>query len=173
MHTTDDLFPGQKLVLVYDHDLLMICLTVLPFPEVGLFLEVGWCIWIPTENNEQMPDHDDDMIQLELRILPCHLLFLTRTPIMVLEKITTKKTRYRSSGRLCFSNHRKKITILPNFWAVTGTTLFSGGLFWDFFSFQNNPPENNMEPVPAKFWRELGLHYLPADCFGIKFFFRS
>ena len=41
MHTTDDLFPGQMLVLVYDHDLLMICLTVLPFPDVGLFLEVG------------------------------------------------------------------------------------------------------------------------------------
>ena len=40
MHTTDDLFPGQMLVLVYDHDLLMICLTVLPFPDVGLFLEV-------------------------------------------------------------------------------------------------------------------------------------
>ncbi len=28
-----------------------------------------------------------------------------------------------------------------------------------------------MEPVPAKFWRELGLHYFPADCFGIIFFF--
>ena len=41
MHTTDDLFPGQMLVLVYDHDLLMICLTILPFPDVGLFLEVG------------------------------------------------------------------------------------------------------------------------------------
>ena len=41
----------------------------------SLFLEVGWCTRIPTENNEQTPDHDDDMIQLELRILPCHLLF--------------------------------------------------------------------------------------------------
>jgi hypothetical protein len=63
------------LVLFYDHNLLKICLSILLFPEVGLFLEVGGCIQIPTENNEQMPDRDDDMIQLELRILPCHLLF--------------------------------------------------------------------------------------------------
>ena len=41
MHTTDDLFPGQMLVLVYGHDLLMICLTVLPFSDVGFFFEVG------------------------------------------------------------------------------------------------------------------------------------
>ncbi len=41
MHTTDDSFPGQMLVLVYDHDLLKICLTILPFPDVGLILEVG------------------------------------------------------------------------------------------------------------------------------------
>ena len=27
-----------------------------------------------------------------------------------------------------------------------------------------------MEPVPAKFWWELGLHYFPVDCFGIVFF---
>jgi hypothetical protein len=71
----DDLFPGQMLVLVYDHDLLKIYLSILLFPEVGLFLEVRQCTQIPTENNEQMPDHDKDMIQLELRILPCHLLF--------------------------------------------------------------------------------------------------
>jgi hypothetical protein len=37
----DDLFPGEMLVLVYEHDLLKICLSILPFPEVGLFLEVG------------------------------------------------------------------------------------------------------------------------------------
>ena len=71
----DDLFPGEILVLVYNHDLSKICLLILLFPEVGLFIEVGQCTQIPTENNEQMPDHDDDMIQLELRILPCHLLF--------------------------------------------------------------------------------------------------
>ncbi len=41
MHTMDDLFPGEMLVLVYDQDLLKICLTILPFPDVGLFLEVG------------------------------------------------------------------------------------------------------------------------------------
>ena len=69
MYTMDDLFPGEMLVLVYDHDLLKICFTILPFPAVGLFLEVGRCTQIPTENNEQTPDHDDDMIQLELRIL--------------------------------------------------------------------------------------------------------
>ncbi len=71
----DDLFPGEMLVLVYDHDLLKIFLTNLLFPDIGLFLEVGRCTQIPTENNEQTPDHNDDMIQLELRILPCHLLF--------------------------------------------------------------------------------------------------
>ncbi len=75
MYTKDDLFPGEMLVLVYDYDLLKICLTVLLFPEVGIFLAVGRCTQIPTENNEQTPDHDDDMIQLELRILHCHLLF--------------------------------------------------------------------------------------------------
>jgi hypothetical protein len=75
MYTMDDLFPGEMLVLVYDHNLLKICLTILPFPDVGLFLKVGQCTQIPTENNEQMPDHYDDMIQLGLRILPCHLLF--------------------------------------------------------------------------------------------------
>jgi hypothetical protein len=41
MYTKDDLFPGEMLVLVYDHNLLKICLTILPFPDVGLFLEVG------------------------------------------------------------------------------------------------------------------------------------
>jgi hypothetical protein len=75
MYTMDDLFPGKMLVLVYDHDLSKICLMILLFPDVGLILEVGRCTQIPTENNEQTPDHDDDMIQLELRILSCHLLF--------------------------------------------------------------------------------------------------
>ncbi len=41
MYTMDDIFPGEMLVLVYDHDLLKICLAILPFPDVGLFLEVG------------------------------------------------------------------------------------------------------------------------------------
>ncbi len=75
MYTKDDIFLGEMLVLVYDHDFLKICLSILLFPEVGLFLEVGRCTQIPTDNNEQAPDHDDDMIQLELRILLCHLLF--------------------------------------------------------------------------------------------------
>ncbi len=55
MYTMDDLFQGEMLVLVYDHNLLKICLTILLFPDVGLFLEVGRCTQIPTENNEQMP----------------------------------------------------------------------------------------------------------------------
>ncbi len=75
MYTKDDSFPGEILVLVYDHDLSKICLSIQLFPEVWLFLEVGQCTQIPTENDEQTPDHNDDMIQLELRILPCHLLF--------------------------------------------------------------------------------------------------
>jgi hypothetical protein len=62
MYTKDDLFPGEMLVLVYNHDLSTIFLSILLFPGVGLFLEVGGCTQIPTENNEQMPDHDDDMI---------------------------------------------------------------------------------------------------------------
>jgi hypothetical protein len=71
----DDLFLGEMLVLVYNHNLFVICLSILLFPEIGLFLEVGQCTRIPTENNEQTPDHDDDMIQLESRIRLCHLLF--------------------------------------------------------------------------------------------------
>ncbi len=63
----DDLFPGEMLVLVYDHNLLKICLTTLSFPDIGLFLEVGQCTQIPTENNEQMMDHNDDLMQLELK----------------------------------------------------------------------------------------------------------
>ncbi len=63
------------MVLVYDHDLLKIGLSILLFPDVRLFLEDGRCTQIPTENNEQMLDRDDDMIQLELRIQPCHPLF--------------------------------------------------------------------------------------------------
>ena len=43
MYTMDDLFTGEMLVLVYNHDLLKICLTILPFPHVGLFLEVERC----------------------------------------------------------------------------------------------------------------------------------
>ncbi len=41
IYTMDDLFTGEILVLVYDHNLLKICLTILPFPDVGIFLEVG------------------------------------------------------------------------------------------------------------------------------------
>jgi hypothetical protein len=61
--------------LVYNHNLFKICLSILLFPEVGIFLEVGQCTQIPTVNNEQMLDCDDDMTQLELKIQPCHLLF--------------------------------------------------------------------------------------------------
>jgi hypothetical protein len=71
----DDLFPGEMLVLVYHQDFSKICLSILLFPDVGHILEIGQCTQIPTENNEQMPDHDDDMIWLEFRILPGHLLF--------------------------------------------------------------------------------------------------
>ncbi len=75
MYTKDDLFPGEMLVLVYNQNLLRMCLTILLFPDVGFFLEVGRCFQIPTENNVQMPDHDDDMIQLEFKRLPSRLLF--------------------------------------------------------------------------------------------------
>ncbi len=61
MYTMDDLFPGEMFVLVYDHGLLKIYLSILLFPAVGLFLVVGQCTQIPTENNVQMPDHNDDI----------------------------------------------------------------------------------------------------------------
>ncbi len=48
---------------------------ILFFPDVGFCFEVGQCTQIPTENNVQMPDHDDDTIQLELKRLPSPLLF--------------------------------------------------------------------------------------------------
>jgi hypothetical protein len=51
MYTKDDLFPGEMLVLVYDHDLSKICLSILLFPKVGLFLEV------------------DDALKFQLRIM--------------------------------------------------------------------------------------------------------
>jgi hypothetical protein len=47
MYTKDDLFPGEMLLLVFDHNLSKICLSILLFPEVGLFLEVGQCTQIP------------------------------------------------------------------------------------------------------------------------------
>jgi hypothetical protein len=74
MYTKDDLFPGEMLVLVYDHGLLKIYLSILLFPAVGLFLVVGQCTQIPTESNVQILDHDDDTIKLELKRLPSHLL---------------------------------------------------------------------------------------------------
>ncbi len=91
MYTMDDLFPGgEMLVLVYDHDLSNFCLPILLFPEVGLFLEVGQCTQTPTENNEQMPDRNDDMIQLELKILPCHLLFCKNLCLHKIHWVTAK-----------------------------------------------------------------------------------
>ncbi len=53
--------------------------------------------------------------------------------------------------------------------AGTGSTLFSGGLFWrhpiwwwqtDYFT----------DSRLSKIWRELAPHYFPADCFRIDFF---
>ncbi len=48
MYTMDDLFPGEMLVLVYDHDLSKICLTILLFPDdtmvhrmIGLYLRIN------------------------------------------------------------------------------------------------------------------------------------
>ncbi len=40
MYTMDDLIPGEMLVLVYDHNLSKICLTILRFPDVGLLLDL-------------------------------------------------------------------------------------------------------------------------------------
>jgi hypothetical protein len=54
-----------------------------------------------------------------------------------------------------------------------GLHYFPADCFGINFFFQNNPPENNMAPVPLKFWWELGLHDFPADCFGNDFFFRT
>ncbi len=40
MYTWGDLFPGEMLVLVYDPNLLRMCLTILLFPDMGFFLKL-------------------------------------------------------------------------------------------------------------------------------------
>jgi hypothetical protein len=84
-----------------------------------------------------------------------------------------KKIRLEKKGTVVwpamFFKPPEKIKIPPNFggnWDYNiSRRIVLGSIF-----FQNTPPENNMEPVPAKIWQELGLHYFPADCFGVDFF---
>ncbi len=51
----------------------------------------------------------------------------------------------------------------------TGTTLFSGGLFWRKLTFGGSWLQINFRRIvleAAQIWRDLALHYFPADCFG-------
>ncbi len=53
--------------------------------------------------------------------------------------------------------------------AGTGSTLFSGGLFWRQFRFGRNWLHKIFWWIvleAAQIWRELALHYFPVDCFG-------
>ena len=71
MYTKDDLYPGEMLALVYDHDLLRMCLTILLFPEVGFFLKLDNALKFQL----RIMCKCDDTIQLELKRLPSCLLF--------------------------------------------------------------------------------------------------
>ncbi len=53
--------------------------------------------------------------------------------------------------------------------AGTGSTLFSGGLFWRQLRFGGNWHHIIFRRIvleAAQIWQELALHYFPADCFG-------
>jgi hypothetical protein len=53
--------------------------------------------------------------------------------------------------------------------AGTGSTLFSGGLFWRQLRFSRNWPHIIFGQIvfeAAQIWQELAPHFLPADCFG-------
>ncbi len=53
--------------------------------------------------------------------------------------------------------------------AGTGSTLFSGGLFWRQLKFGGNWHQNIFRRIvleAAQIWRELAPHYFLADCFG-------
>jgi hypothetical protein len=53
--------------------------------------------------------------------------------------------------------------------AGTGSTLFSGGLFWRQLRFGGNWLHIIFRRIvleAAQIWRELAPHYFPADCFG-------
>ncbi len=53
--------------------------------------------------------------------------------------------------------------------AGTGSTLFSGGMFWRQLRFGGNWHHIIFRQIvleAAQFWRELAPHYFPADCFG-------
>ncbi len=51
----------------------------------------------------------------------------------------------------------------------TGSTLFSGRLFWRQLKFGGNWLHNIFRKIvleAGQIWRELASHYFPADCFG-------
>jgi hypothetical protein len=48
----------------------------------------------------------------------------------------------------------------------TGSTLFSGGLFWKFGGNWLHIIFRRIVSEVAQIWRELAPHYFPADCFG-------
>jgi hypothetical protein len=53
--------------------------------------------------------------------------------------------------------------------AGTGSTLFSGGLFWRQLRFGGNWLHIIFRLIvfeAAQIWQELAPHYFPVDCFG-------
>jgi hypothetical protein len=53
--------------------------------------------------------------------------------------------------------------------AGTGSTLFSGGLFWRWLRFGGNCLHIIFRWIvleAAEIWRELASHFFPVDCFG-------
>ncbi len=48
----------------------------------------------------------------------------------------------------------------------TGSTLFSDRLFWRQLKFGGNWLHIIFRRIVFEIWRELALHYFPADCFG-------
>jgi hypothetical protein len=113
---------------------------------------------------------------------------LTRTPNIVLTtgKITTRKIkRYNHLAGYVF--RRVQITTGKNYYdlknydrkkkvQLSGRLCFLVGSNYNRKKLrpekknrsQNNPPENNVVPVPTKIWRELAPYYFSADCFEKK-----
>ncbi len=48
----------------------------------------------------------------------------------------------------------------------TGSTLFSGGLFWRQLKFGGDWLHIIFWRIVVEIWRKLAPHYFPADCFG-------
>ena len=92
MYTKDDWFPGEMLVLVYDHDLLRMCLTILLFLTLDFFLKL------------------DNAFKFQLRIM-CKC----RTTMMIQFSLSSKDyLPVCCFVRICTSTKLIVIIIFPN-----------------------------------------------------------